>query len=146
MKACNLASPMTAIFLLSGCMGSRPSYDRHPVSDYPRTDGAIETTIEDPNDKLSTVIIHFSTSDSPETVAHFYEEALRTDGWDVESGDDIRPLSGLQPLPTLGTPDSLLVHGYDIRGCPLHYVDVVIDPLEASGSIVTIIVGSSYCY
>jgi hypothetical protein len=132
----------TTVAIISVCTGCSPSFDRHPIADYPRTDQPIESVVQDPNDEFSTVTMHFSTPDAPEIVRQFYEEALRDDKWDVE----LIPVAGVQPLPTPSTPDNLLVHGGDVRGCPMHYVDVVIEPREEYGSDVTITVGSVLCY
>jgi hypothetical protein len=133
---------LTIVSIIFARVGLSPRSDRLPIADYPNTDQPIESVVKNPSDVYSLDTMYFSTSDSPETVRKFYEQSLQDDGWDVE----LIPIAAIQPLPTPSTSNSLLVHGGDIRGCPLNYVDVVIEPHEKSGSYVNITVGSVPCY
>ncbi len=117
----------------------RPRTERLPVANYPQTNQNVH--VQDIGLPFPTTTIRFSTQDSPDKVKQFYEQNLSASGWSVS----LLQLAGIQPLPTPRTSESLLVHGNDVRGCPLHYVDVIIEPLKP-GSDVTVIAGEVPCY
>jgi hypothetical protein len=123
-------------YALAGC-----GPERYPIPSYPRSNQPPEIT-EKGNGRLAIITTRFSTKDSAEEVKQFYEQGLTDAGWSVE----LLPVAGVQPLPTLPTPESLLVHGNDGRGCPLYYVEVIIEPLEGTGANVTTISGAVPCY
>ncbi len=113
---------------------------RPGVAIYPRTNQDVQVQVDN-SPSFGSTITRFSTQDSPIPVKQFYEQSLTQLGWDVE----LVPLAAIRRLPTPRTAESLLVHGNDAHGCPLHYVDVVIEPLKL-GANVTVIVGDVPCY
>jgi hypothetical protein len=123
-------------FALSSC-----SPKRYEIPAYPKTNQPSEPMEEGKGD-MTKITTQFSTQDSPETVKQFYDQELEKAGWSVE----LLPLAAIQPLPELPTLDSILVHGNDIRGCPLYYVNVIIEPIENASAKVTTISGAVPCY
>jgi hypothetical protein len=124
-----LVIAVVVLYALSGCVGRHAI--RYEIPSYPRINQTPEVADDDTQETTTT---RFSTQDPPETVKQFYEQGLAAAGWSVEIGGD----EGIIVLPTT-TPDGILIHGKDYRGCPFYFVEVIIEPFENIGSNVTII-------
>jgi hypothetical protein len=73
------------ILLLTGCSHEVPASTQKPP-DYPGAMGLAERELN-ANDRLLDIYkaMSFATSDSPESVLKFYQDALVQDGWELDA-------------------------------------------------------------